>query len=554
MAEQQDQRYDIARAQLSPRERRDLDRDAARAEREGTYGTNIPKSEDRRARAQMMKDAAIAYEMDQAGESIPKDGLNELGKPVSTLGMSENDKFFAIGRAEDKQALKGYQSYGDKYLGEARNAVREITGRAPIANTPDEFGRLLDKSVAFGGDSSLLTPEGRTRAMKQGVGAGLSYQEADAAVQGAFDFLSKKYGKKDTTPPEPYGPPKSLANPTTTSTTATSNAPADIVVPETKTPRSPLMEFIAGEDDQAGGSALRGTVRGTKAADTIYDALKGKVGEAKNIVEEFNKSGGKLVDQGSLMSAADEATKGAADAAAKIKAFEDKYAGNAPKAGSPAEKSAVNKYNQLVENLDAAKAAEESATKAATEAAKTASTAAKAEKVAGGIGGKIVSAGEALGKLAAPLAPLAKPLAPVARIAGKVAGPAMEIYDAGKYFFGGENAEENQKIKDQYAESVGTMGQRLFGADSSAMERLGALGDVLSPTKNVLGTYETLKQWSDSAQGARESAANLKTAESTADAVISARRQQYSDDEFKALPQKDRSKVMLDIRRRIRKE
>lgn len=200
MGEQQDQRYDIARANLSPRERRNLDRDTARAERKATYDTNIPRSEDRRARAQMMRDAAIAYEMDQAGGSIPKDGLNELGQPVSTLGMSDNERFFAIGRARDEQQLEGYKSFGDKYLGEARNAVRELTGRAPVANTPQEFDRLVDKSVAFGGESALLTPEGRTRAMKQGVAAGLSYEEADAAVQGAFDFLNKKYGKKDTAP------------------------------------------------------------------------------------------------------------------------------------------------------------------------------------------------------------------------------------------------------------------------------------------------------------------------------------------------------------------
>ena len=200
MGEQQDQRYDIARANLSPRERRDLDKDAARAERNRTYNTNIPKSEDKRALAQMMRDAATAYEIEQAGGSIPKDGLNELGQPVSTLGMSPKEKFFAIGRAEDKQALKGYQSYGDKYLGEARNAVRELTGRTPIANTPDEFMKLVDKSVAFGGESALLTPEGRTKAMKQAVGAGLSYQDADAAVQGAFNFLNERYGKKGTAP------------------------------------------------------------------------------------------------------------------------------------------------------------------------------------------------------------------------------------------------------------------------------------------------------------------------------------------------------------------
>ncbi len=505
-------------------------RTQAREERIATYGSNIPKSGDVQKLQAMQRGAAIQREIEEGGGSIPLDGMGPTGQAVSTLGMTDSDRIFAQNR------MRSYQQEEEKR-------------QAPLK----QFNQDINTSVAFGAESNLLSPEGRTRAMKQAVKAGMSYQDADTAVQGAFDFLNKRYGKTDTTPPEQYGPPKSLANPPTTNAPSTGTT-ADIVVPETKTPRSPLMEFVAGEDEDAKGSALRGTVKGAKAADTLYDALKGKVGEAKNIVEEFNKSGGKLVDQGSLMSAADEATKGAADAAAKMKAFDDKYAGNAPKAGSPAEKSAVNKYNQLVENLDAAKAAEASATKAATEAAEIASTAAKAEKVAGGIGGKIVSAGEALGKLAAPLAPLAKPLAPVARIAGKVAGPAMEIYDAGKYFFGGKDAGENQKIKDQYSESVGTMGQRLFGADSSAMERLGAVGDVLSPTKNVLGTYETLKQWSDAAQGARESGANLKTAQSASDAVTSARRQQYSDEEFKALPQKDKAKVMLDIRRRLRKE
>lgn len=234
MAEQQEQRYDIARAQLSPRERRDLDRDTKRAERKRIYDTNVPKSEDVRAREQMMRDAATAYELDQAGESIPKDGLNELGQPVPTLGMSDNEKFFAIGRARDKQQLEGYKSFGDKYLGEARNAVRELTGRAPIANTPQEFDRLVDKSVAFGGDSALLTPEGRTRAMKQGVAAGLSYKEADAAVQGAFDFLNSRYGKKDAAPATTpsVGVPPLLARPEQGSATP----PTTPVQTETKPP------------------------------------------------------------------------------------------------------------------------------------------------------------------------------------------------------------------------------------------------------------------------------------------------------------------------------
>ena len=96
------------------------------------------------------------------------------------------------------------------------------------------------------------------------------------------------------------------------------------------------------------------------------------------------------------------------------------------------------------------------------------------------------------------------------------------------------------------------MGSRLFGADSSVMERLGALGDVLSPTKNVLSMVEGQRQRINAQQAARESEAGLKTMQAQAAAAEAERRQIYSDEQFKALDPKDRAKVMLDIRRRIR--
>lgn len=243
-------------------------------ENEAKYGKRIPNVEQKRAYEEMQRAALIAQEIKERGGNIPMDGLNESGQPVSTLGMTDNEKFFAVGRMRDKQQLEGYASYGDKYLGEARNAVREITGRAPIANTPEEFNKLIDKSVAFGGDSSLLTPEGRTRAMQQGVKAGLSYQEADAAVQGAFDFLNKKYGKKDTTPAQAaattsVGVPPLLAKPEGDVTTSTAPVQTE-TKPAEKRDTSP---------DTSASASHRARLRGRAAEGKPTEVIPENMGE-----------------------------------------------------------------------------------------------------------------------------------------------------------------------------------------------------------------------------------------------------------------------------------
>jgi hypothetical protein len=148
--------------------------------------------------------ALKAEEMSKAG-GIPMDGLSPTGAPQSTIGMSKSEKFFSQGRALDKSQLEGYKSSGDKGAAEGMNAIRKAQGRPTIANTPKEFSDTINKSVGFGSESKLLDPAGRDRALKAGIGAGLSYEEADAAVSKAYNFLKGKYGDK-TTPTTPTTP------------------------------------------------------------------------------------------------------------------------------------------------------------------------------------------------------------------------------------------------------------------------------------------------------------------------------------------------------------
>ena len=89
-------------------------------------------------------------ELSKAG-GIPMDGLGPTGVPESTIGMSKNEKFFSQGRKLDESQREGYKTFGDKATGEGINAARKLIGRAPIANTPQEFEQNINTSVGYGG-------------------------------------------------------------------------------------------------------------------------------------------------------------------------------------------------------------------------------------------------------------------------------------------------------------------------------------------------------------------------------------------------------------------
>jgi hypothetical protein len=512
-------------------------REAKREERKQKYGTNIPDAEEKKRidSAEMAARAAdVAKRAAQAGGATDEQAMAAGEAARSFSQATPAERYFAEARRRDKEMLGGFKTYGDKARFDQMNAVRKLQGREALDADPlKQFDKDMSKSMAFGAESSLNTPEGRQRAMKAGVKAGLSFNDADAAVQGAFKRL-QEIGKRDKVP---IVVPPLLARPEDKGTTTTAESTPKPPVEVTPTPVKPsaVSEVFLGENQEgAEGSPTRGVIRGTKAGATIYGALEKKVGGAKNIVEEYNKSGiGSRLDD--LKTSAADATKTAERAAARIQKFEDTWKSKPPKA--------------LKELLDTAKGNQAASNKLAQEASEAASKAAAAEKVVGGIGGKIVQAGEKVGKffgpLAKPLAPVARIAAPVARIAGKLAGPAFEIYDAAKYFTG----DEGEKAK--YAESAATLGSRLFTPKSGG-EFLGAVGDVLSPTKNVLGVVESGRQLSRSSRDARESEAAADTAQKLFDARQAARRADYTDEQFKALSQKERTDYLKKLRERVK--
>lgn len=486
------------------------------------YGTAIPNVKDKKRVEEFMKAKDQAYMQGaDAGAGAVKDGLNELGQPVSTAGMPENEAFFAIGRARDKQQLEGYKSFGDKSRAEAINAVRALTGKAPIANTPQEFNKLVDTSVAFGEKSALLTPEGRNRAMQQGVKAGLSYEEADAAVQGAFGFLSKKYGKGGAAPaggvvaaPEQYGPSKALAGgaaPTTPLTPTQLSKPA-IEVAATPVEKGPVEKFFGAAVPTVRTAGLLAPVGAAPAALAARSTQK-----AATLATETAKFG--TPSQFAAQGAA--AQKELAAAQKGLAATSRLGGGKTPITGSPYEK-ALEKWTQKTAEATGKVSAAEEGVK----------TAAKLEGA--------VAKAEAGAARAAKFAEFMKPVAGVSRTIGKVATPlavGAELYDTGRFIASPEQREQMTREVEATAEK---------GALRSAV------GGALSPMKTILGTGALVGETLQSGRRARESAAALSTAEKRSQAMTEERRKDYTDEQFKALSQEERSGYLKNLRERVK--
>lgn len=511
--------------------------------------------------------ALKAEEMDKAG-GIPKTGLSPTGVPESTIGMSKSEKFFSEGRALDQKQREGYKSFGDKGAGEGINAIRKAQGLSPIANTPKEFSENINTSVGFGSKSALLDQEGRDRALKAGIGAGLNYEEADAAVTKAYDFLKKKYGDKTT--PTTTTTTSTTPTPTPVPTPSSSASPTPTVPPEVPVEKGPIMQFfddvLKGNDGperalvKGGSLALKG-MEESRTAKAAAEAAAEAAAKTAGVADDAAKVAGKAGDVGARMRATQAANKpfNMVEDAAKTadEALKQKYNFKDPSVGVRAPVDAAGDAAKVVgkagdvgarmRKTQAAGAADE-VVGAADEAVSAADEAASAADEAAGVVGKGKDAIARLAKGAAEsrLGKLAGTTARVGgkalRVVGRAAGPALEIYDAGRYFAG------DQEVKDQYAKDVETLGQRVF-QPKSVGEFAGAVGDVLSPTKNVLGTAETVKQLLKSQRGAREADASLKYAQSVVKAQDERRKELYPDEVFDKLPKETQRKIRQSIRK-----
>jgi hypothetical protein len=304
-------------------------REAKREERKQKYGPNIPDAEEKKRidSAEMAARAADVAKRAAQAEGATEEQAMAAGEEARSFSQATPaERYFAEARRRDKEMLGGFKTYGDKARFDQMNAVRKLQGKEALDADPlKQFDKDMSKSMAFGAESSLNTPEGRQRAMQAGVKAGLSFNDADAAVQGAFKRL-QEIGERDKalkTVPEQYGPPKELAGAPTTPTTpkppsATQTAAAEL---PTQTPEQAVREQVGnvvagatGFNEGGRNAALQAAQGGSLAANLMRQYSKGAINkevdaiaeaggrtrtslgrESKSLLEEYNKAKGATV-------------------------------------------------------------------------------------------------------------------------------------------------------------------------------------------------------------------------------------------------------------------
>jgi hypothetical protein len=473
-------------------------REAKREERKQKYGTNIPDAEEKKrieAEEMAARAADVAKRAAQAGGATDEQAMAAGEEARSFSQATPNERTMAAMRQRDKELLGGFKTYGDKARFEQMNAVRKLQGKEALDADPlKQFDKDMSKSMAFGAESSLNTPEGRQRAMQAGVKAGLSFNDADAAVQGAFKRL-QEIGKRDKT--------------TAGATTPSGTAPAKVGVPpmlalapepKTTTPTAAPVTVEATPVEEGMFSKLGGAARGAALPVSLAATATRTLPSYVKGLQQTAAAAPKLSTAQAGLAAAEKGVKNVM-----------RLGGNkVPLAGSPYE-SALGKT-----------------TARATQAAAEVSAAEKG-----------LRAGAAAEKLA-PVAKVAGKIAPAAKVLGKVATPlavGAELYDTGRFAFSPEQREKMTREVEATAEK---------GALRSA------LGGAVSPMKTILGTGKLAVEALQSGSRARESEAAAKTAQSVSDARLAARRADYSDEEFKALSQEERSTYLKNLRGRIK--
>ena len=209
-------------ARAERRRERKADDDPTRAILKELSGSNIVSADVRKQ-----------FETTQAQDRI----FGATYKNAVGQGMSEDDATALANQAVTDSGIGSVTPRLDRWKAENRRLAEQRQAAAPPDDkfTRQGFMKDVDLSMTFGGESALLTPEGRQRALKQAVKSGYSFDEADTMVQGAFKKL-QEIGKRDKVP---IVIPPLLARPEDKGT-ATAAEPTPVttpVQPEIKLPK-----------------------------------------------------------------------------------------------------------------------------------------------------------------------------------------------------------------------------------------------------------------------------------------------------------------------------
>lgn len=469
------------------------DEDPALLTKKEKFGSNAPSATDvKKYEGEETKkriyDTAIAGGASEAEASAAVKGSG-IGSVTPRLDKMAYDEE----QRQQRLATEGAGAPPKRDL-RVEQLIRSFKGQAPLAETPLQFAAQVETSKGYGEKSALLTPAGKARATESAIAAGLSPTEAQAQINAATASLLKDVSEKAritkglTESPTPDYG-IGVFKPAGKAATPVEDKPDGTPAPAPTAPPKPLI--IPEQPAAEEAQKPQGVL-----PDGLYAGTANVLGKAATTaVESVGANAAKTAEalkQASLPRLGSGTTTAADDAAAVL-----------------------NKVKDVAKaNLNA----------------KQAEIVAKVLGPASRVGGALSSLGKLAGK----------------------ANKAKEIYHGIRFY--GDKEYQDETIKEM--EDFGERGRKAFGSEGTAGDKLSYVGDSLAKGPDMIKTLFSLGALQTQNRRSQEDAAAAEKAADKAQVLFNARakarRANISDEDFKALPPKERFALMDQIRKAIK--
>ena len=470
------------------------DEDPALLTKKEKFGSNAPSATDvKKYEGEETKkriyDTAIAGGASEAEASAAVKGSG-IGSVTPRLDKMAYDEE----QRQQRLATEGAGAPPKRDL-RVEQLIRSFKGQAPLAETPLQFAAQVETSKGYGEKSALLTPAGKARATESAIAAGLSPTEAQAQINAATASLLKDVSEKSritkglTESPTPdYG--IGVFKPAGQAAPPVADKPPETPAPApTAPPKPPLI--IPEQPAAEEAQKPQGVL-----PDGLYAGTANVLGKAAT-------------------TAVDAVGANAAKATEALKQASLPRLGNGPTTAADDAAAVLNKVKDVAKaNLNAKQA-------------------------------------EIVAKIAGPASRVGRAVGALGSLASK-ANKAKEIYHGVRFYRDKEYQDET--IKEM--EDFGERGRKAFGSEGTAGDKLSYVGDSLAKGPDMIKTLFSLGALQTQNRRSQEDAAAAEKAADKAQVLFNARakarRANISDEDFKALPPKERFALMDQIRKAIK--
>jgi len=455
------------------------------------FGSNAPSATDVKKYEGEQTKKRIYDTIIEGGASEAEASAAVKGSGIGSVTPRLDKMAYDEEQRQQRLATEGAGAPPKKDL-RVQQLIRSFKGQAPLAETPEQFALQVETSKGYGEKSALLTPAGKARATESAIAAGLSPTEAQAQINAATASLLKDVSEKSRITKGLTESPTPDYGIGVFKPAGKAATPVTDKPPETPAPTAPRKPRIIPEQPAA--------EEAQKPQGILPDAP---------IVGTANVLGK------AATTAVDAVGANAAKASAALTQASLPRLGSGPTTAADDAAAVLNKAKDVAKaNLSAKQA-------------------------------------DIVAKIAGPASRVGGALSTLGKLAGK-ANKAKEVYQTVRFF--GDKEYQDETIKEM--EGFGERGRKAFGSEGTAGDKLSYVGESLAKGPDLMKTLFSLGALQRQNRLSQEDAATAEKAADRAQVLFNARTQarraNISDEDFKALPPKERFALMEQIRKAIK--